>query len=153
MVQINVSEFEWLSLLAQGHSAFQFLFNGSQLGVFEKLSENTTMSISEMMESLDLQENPTRILLTGLTALRLLEKLNDGKYRNTEMANRYLVRKSPENMIDVLGWQRFIVYPGVQEATASIQKNENLGLQSFEGEGNTLYQKISKNEFLRGVFQ
>lgn len=38
-LKIEVSFFEWASLIAQGHAAFQFLWNGIQFNIFEMLEK------------------------------------------------------------------------------------------------------------------
>ncbi|HQT27429.1 MAG TPA: methyltransferase dimerization domain-containing protein, partial [Burkholderiales bacterium] len=75
-------DFERLVLIMGGHTAFQILWAGVQLGVFEALSKSGGMTNEELGNATGLEPRPLRILLTGLTALRLI--LKDGEtYRNS----------------------------------------------------------------------
>lgn len=95
---------------------------------------------------------PMRILLNGLVALRVLMKEGE-KYRNSGAASRYLVRGRQECMIQTLAWQHHIVYPGLQDFTESLKANRNIGLRRFQGEGNTLYERLVQDTGTERVFQ
>jgi hypothetical protein len=56
-------------------------------------------------------------------------------------------------MIDVLGWQRHIVYPGVVDFLDSLKQNKNVGLRHFPGNEETLYARLSHDPELEQVFQ
>ena len=144
-------DFEGLALLAAGHSAFQLLWAGSQLGVFGLLSKKPGLARADIAKEIGLQPQPARILLTGLTALRLIIK--DGEsYKNSEIAQRILVRDSPESMVDVLGWQALIVYPGELDFVDSLRQGTNVGLRRFPGTENNLYEKLAHDPLLEKAF-
>ncbi|MCC5669492.1 hypothetical protein LC653_38115 [Nostoc sp. CHAB 5784] len=63
-----------LSLLLFGHAAFQYLYAGAELGLFEILSKKTHLSKAEISEYLQLETYPVKCLLLGLTALKLVIK-------------------------------------------------------------------------------
>ena len=153
MIHLRISPFEWLSLIAQGHAAFQLLYQATEFGLFERLHREGPLSPEEVSKSLQLAESPTRILLTGLTVLKFLKRMPTGKYQLTEVSRRFLIQSSPENLIDVLGWQRFIVYPGIEDAGTSLRENRNQGLEGLPGDGNTLYEKLSTVPKLQATFQ
>ena len=92
--------FDDLALIAAGHTAFQLLWAGVNTGVFETLAEQPGMTREELAPALDLEGQPTRILLSGLATLRLLRKEGD-RFFNSDIASEVLVRSSPQNMIDV----------------------------------------------------
>ena len=94
--------YDQLVLIAGGHTAFQLLWAGIELGVFTHLSRHPGTSAADIAEAVGLQPQPSRILLTGLTALRLI--LKDGEtYRNSTLVQQLLTPDSPENMSEVLG--------------------------------------------------
>lgn len=56
-------------------------------------------------------------------------------------------------MIEVMGWQYHIVYPGLTNFTECLRQNKNLGLEHFKGQGNTLYERLTYSPELEKVFQ
>ena len=77
------SDLDWerLVLIAGGHTAFQLLWAGVELGLYDKLSAQSGQTLDELAQSLGLARQPARILLIGLTALGVI-KLENEHYRN-----------------------------------------------------------------------
>jgi ubiquinone/menaquinone biosynthesis C-methylase UbiE len=150
---IEVSFFEWASLIAQGHAAFQFLWSGIQFGVFELLEKSPSLSLEDIKNHTGLADNPVKMLMTSLTCLQFVSLSKDERYTNTAITKKFFVRSSQQNLIDVLGWQRFIVYPGIEDAEASLKADKNLGLEKIPGTASNFYQRISEHDHLRPVFQ
>ncbi len=144
-------KFDDLALIAAGHTAFQLLWSGLQLGLFDFLSANPGASRDQIMKHADLQEQPARILLIGLTTLKLIKKEGDG-YRNADVVAQVLVSNSPAYMGDVLGWQYHIVYPGEMDLLRALQENTNVGLGRFTGTENNLYDRLSHTPELEKIF-
>lgn len=144
--------FDELVLLMGGHTAFQLVWAGVQLGVFDSLERRPNQTAENLRESTGLAERPLRILLTGLTALRVVVKNTDG-YRNAPMTSAMLVKDAPGNWVDVLGWQAHIVYPGQIDFVESLKQNTNVGLKRFPGNEDNLYARLTHDPFLERVFQ
>lgn len=144
--------YDQLVLIAGGHTAFQLLWAGIELGVFAFLSRHPGASGSEIASEAGLQAQPTRILLTGLTALHLIV-MDDDSYRNSALVEQLLSPDSPENMSEVLGWQRYIVYPGEVDFVESLKQNRHVGLSRFPGNEDTLYERLTHDPALEKVFQ
>lgn len=143
--------FDELALIAGGHTAFQLLWAGVNLGVFESLANQPDSSFSEITQAIGLEEQPSRILLTGLATLRLIIK-DGSNYRNSKIVQELLTRSSPSNMIDVLGWQHHIVYPAEIDFIESLKSHKNVGLRHFPGDEDNLYQRIAHKPELEKVF-
>lgn len=143
--------FDDLALIAGGHTAFQLLWSGVKLDLFNLLSKNNGLSSSEIAAELGLEAQPTRILIVGLTALRIIEQ-SDNKFFNAPLVEKLLVSDSPENMIDVLGWQYHIVYPGEMDFLDSLKANSNIGLRNFKGDEDNLYARLSHTPELEKIF-
>ncbi|WJW74471.1 methyltransferase [Thiohalobacter sp. IOR34] len=141
---------EQLILIAGGHTAFQLLWAGVELGLFEHLSRTPGADRAAIEEALGLAPQPARILLIGLTALKLIEK-QDGGYRNAALTEKMLVGEG--SATPILGWQRHIVYPGLEDFSRALREGANTGLERFPGPGNTLYQRLSVHPELERVFQ
>src|SRR5579872_4709344 len=65
---------EGLACIGCGHTAFQLLWAGAELDLYTLLSRRAELTREEIAAELKLDLQPTRILLHGLTALRVLEK-------------------------------------------------------------------------------
>lgn len=145
-------DFESLVIIMGGHTAFQLLWAGVQLGVFTALSETPGMTKADLGSKTNLEARPLRILVTGLTTLKLILKEGDS-YRNSAVVEKILVPSSSENWVDVLGWQNHIVYPGEMDFVESLKQNRNVGLQRFPGDEKNLYSRLAHDPFLEKIFQ
>lgn len=154
MAETSGPELDWdrLVLIAGGHTAFQLLWAGVQLGLFDRLSTQPEQTLEELAEALGLQTQPARILLIGLTALGIV-KLADGRYRNAALTEDRLVTGKPGCVAPILGWQAHIVYPGMMDFVASLKESRNVGLGRFPGSEPTLYERLTHDKQLERVFQ
>ncbi len=144
--------FDQLALIAGGHTAFQLLWAGVNLGVFDNLSKSPGLESEEIGNAIGLEAQPTRILLTGLATLKLILKKEES-YSNSTIVEELLTKQSPGNMIDVLGWQHHIVYPAEIDFLESLKANTNIGLRHFPGNEDNLYARIAHDPALEKTFQ
>jgi L-tyrosine C(3)-methyltransferase len=145
-------DLERLLLIAGGHSAFQLLWAGIELGTFDALSREPGLTLARLAEKTGLQTYPARVLMIGLTALRLVQKRTD-QYFNSRLTEQMLVRGKPGSAAPILGWQAQIVYPGLQDFVSSLRQGTNAGLARFPGSGNTLYERLTSHPALERTFQ
>ncbi|HEX3484005.1 MAG TPA: methyltransferase [Micropepsaceae bacterium] len=141
-----------LMTVMQGHVAFQLLWAGHKLGLLALLSTKPGSTQSAIAKKLGLAPRPARILLVGLTALRIIRKIGEG-YANAGVTEKWLVPDRPRSFANVLGWQAEIVYPGLFDFVESLTKNKNLGLARFPGPGKELYERLTAQPRLEKVFQ
>ncbi len=85
-------ELKELRMLWGNYWASRVLLTANNLGVFEYLTIPRTAENIALLIKTDLRA--TEILLDALTGLRLLKKSSD-KYKNSSIANRFLVHNSP----------------------------------------------------------
>jgi len=145
-------DMERFMLIGQGHAAFQLLWAGVELRVFDVLSKQPGLSRPELQQAIGLAAYPCRVLLVGLTALGLIIK-GDERFHNSVLAESLLVLGKPDSIAPVLGWQAHIVYPGLQDFVESLRAGRNVALQRFPGKGETLYERLVSNPELEQVFQ
>lgn len=145
--------FEKLVMIAGGHTAFQLLWAGVDLGLYDRLSAKPDRNLDEVADALGLSRQPARILMIGLTALGIVKRSPEGGYRNADLTEAWLVKGKPGYAAPILGWQAHIVYPGMQDFVASLKQNRNAGLDRFEGTEPTLYQRLTHDKPLQKVFQ
>lgn len=144
-------EYDDLVLIACGHTAFQLMWAVVQLGVFDTLSEFPNLTRDEIAEKINLKPQPARILMTGLAALKLVKKGN-GRFHNLDIVEKLLTRRSPDNMIDVLGWQAHIVYPSEVDFIESLKQFKNVGIRHFKGDADNIYHRLPHDPFIAKVF-
>jgi ubiquinone/menaquinone biosynthesis C-methylase UbiE len=145
-------DFEKLMLICQGHAAFQLLWAGTQLGVFDTISRTPGATLAKIAKEAALAPQPARILLTGLAALGLVEN-HDGSYHNHPLTEEHLLTASNDSMVPILGWQHHIVYKGLEDFVASLKENRNIGLRHFPGNEPALYPRLAHEPALEKVFQ
>jgi len=148
----DMTSFDQISRIAQGHAAFQLLWAGVNLGLFQILSKSPEKDLTEMSMAMNLALQPTKILLQGLASLGLVSVSHE-RYSCSPLALEYLLPDSPHNLIDVLGWQYHIVYPGIVDLTESLRQNKNVGLRHFNGTEDDLYARLTHDKRLERVFQ
>lgn len=153
--------FDDLLLIVGGHTASQLLWAGHCLGLFPLLAKEPGLTIEAIAERLNLAPNPARILLVGLTTLRVILKVRDG-YKNARVTERLL--PGSRSFAPVLGWQMEIVYPGLLDFLPSLKENRNVGLRRVPvaepGEplplpspGESLYRRLQSYPRVEKVFQ
>src|SRR5829696_7269356 len=83
-----------LMQIATGFWASKTLAAANELNLFTRLSGTAGMTIEEAARALAIHSRPAEMLLTGCAALGLLEK-QDGRYRNSPLAEQFLVKGHP----------------------------------------------------------
>src|SRR5207249_6783330 len=126
MAQPQELDMERLLLIGSGHSAFQLLWAGVELKVFDKLSQQPGSTLEQLAQELRLQIYPCRILLIGLTALGLIEK-RANQFFNARLTEQTLVKGKPGYGAPIVGWQAHIVYPGMMDFVESLRQGRNVG--------------------------
>jgi cyclopropane fatty-acyl-phospholipid synthase-like methyltransferase len=144
--------YERMYLILGGHIFFQTLSAAVELDLFSLLDKHKCMTREEIAKALDCAQQPIRILLLGCTTLGLLRKRGPS-YSNTVLSRRLLVRSAPKNIVDVVRWQHHINYRAMSHFAEAIRANSNLGLQEFLGMEATLYERLTHDERLEGIFQ
>lgn len=140
-----------LVLLLYGHSAFQNLHAGCELGVFELLWKQPELSQAEIAQRLQLAAYPAKALLLGLTALKLIQKVDD-KYRNSLVIQMLFLENTWQEFYDVVLFEAKIVYRGSIDYVESLRQNQNVGLRQFKGQGPDLYNRLHEDPGLDQVF-
>jgi ubiquinone/menaquinone biosynthesis C-methylase UbiE len=140
-----------LGLLLFGHAAFQYLYAGCQLGVFELLSKTPNLSKEDLRERLDLEPQPARCLLFGLASLKLIIKTDD-TYRNSMVIELMFAEGKWEMFYDTVQFEARIVYSGQADFVESLRQNKNVGLRHIPGQGPDLYHRLAETPELQGIF-
>lgn len=140
-----------LGLLLFGHAAFQYLNAGCELGVFELLSGSPGLTKREIADRLNLQAQPTRCLMFGLTALKLVVKSGE-TYRNSSAIEKFFEDRKWKEFHDTVRFEALIVYLGQSDFVESLRQNTNVGLRHIPGKSKNLYERFGENSELQKVF-
>ncbi|MBD2184009.1 methyltransferase [Planktothrix sp. FACHB-1355] len=140
-----------LTMLLFGHAAFQYLYAGCELGVFELLSKEPDITKEEIGDRLNLEAYPTKCLMLGLTALKLVIKEGD-TYRNSFVMQMLFVDGIWQEFYDTVLFEARIVYVGQLDFVESLRQNRNVGLRQFPGEGPDLYHRFIEHPEIEKVF-
>ena len=151
MPAITVSDADYLRLIIHGTTAFELLRAGLEFDLFERLEAAGGMDVPEVAQAIGTAEQPARILLLGLSSLQLLEK-RGGKYVNSELVRRKLLRSSPRFLGPLVDVQAEIINATLVDFAESMRQNTNVGLRHIDGPGRTLYQRLSAQPRLQKVF-
>lgn len=141
-----------LVYLIGGHIFFQTVNTAVKFKLFDLLDSKGGLTENQIASHLGIQSRPARILLLGLTTLKLLKKDYD-LYANTELAQRFFTTNSSENLIAVMEWQSEINYHALGHLHESMKSGKNEGLIEFCGSEKTLYERLSHQPHLENIFQ
>jgi hypothetical protein len=140
-----------MTLCLMGHSAFQYLYAGLELGLFELLHRSPWSKREDVASALQLDDIPVRCLLMGVTALGFLRQSGEG-YANDPLVDDLCQRGKLDLLLKISRFQAEIVYPGQIDFLESLRSNQNAGLQRFKGEGAHLYDRIAQTPALQKTF-
>ena len=111
-----------LMQLSTGFWAFKTLAAADELGLFTRLSGTAGITSDELVRALGIHPRPAEMLLTGCAALGLLEK-DGGRYRNSPLAEEFLVRGKPYYFGGFVKMLDRRLYPGWGKLTEAIRSN------------------------------
>ncbi len=99
-----------LRKLYLGFISSRVILTANNLGIFDKLKKAS--SATKISRKLKINRRATEILLDAITGIGLAGKSRDGRYTNTAVSNRYLVKGSPLYQGDIIKhasimWQNF----------------------------------------------
>lgn len=141
---------ERFEAIVTGHTAFQYLFAGTELGIFEFLAE-AELSQDRLQELSGLSERCARLLCNGLVALKLIEK-NGDSFRSSGFVKTLMNDGRWETMKRWIIFEGKIVYPGQRYFLESLVQDSNVGLRALPGSGKTLYERFKSDDDLSDCF-
>ncbi len=108
--------------LATAHWAFKTLAVAHELDLFTRLSGTTGTTAEQLSKDAGVEERPAEILLTACTSLGLLTK-EDGRYRNSALAEEFLVRGKRYYFGGFVQMQDRLIYPAYGRLSEAIRRN------------------------------
>ncbi|TWF93877.1 methyltransferase [Saccharopolyspora dendranthemae] len=111
--------------LTTGFMRFKTFAAAVELDVFSRLSDGREVTAQEFATTIGLQQRPADILLPALVALGLLDK--DGeKYRNSAVAEEFLVKGRPYFFGGFVQFYDRGLYPGWEQLVNSLRTNRSM---------------------------
>lgn len=111
--------------LTTGFMRFKTFAAAVELDVFSRLSGGREVTAQEFATTIGLQQRPADILLPALVALGLLDK--DGeKYRNSAVAEEFLVKGRPYFFGGFVQFYDRGLYPGWEQLVNSLRTNRSM---------------------------
>jgi hypothetical protein len=142
---------ERLYLVFGGHIFFQTLNAAARFDLFTLLKLNRGLTRIEISQKLGIADQPARILLLGLVSSGMLKKRGE-TYRNTRLADELLCSDSPTNILPYVALQHHVMYKGMPKFFESIKEFRNCGLDEFNGDEPTLYQRLAHDPRVEEIF-
>ncbi len=147
----NDNVYERFQLIVNGPALFNAIVAGIDLGVFGFLSQHNGATFGELVEHTGLGAHQLRVLMFALCVTTLILK-EDGKYRNTALAEDFLASDNEDSWSHILvGWHR-VYYPAFAETPEALRRGTNTALGAYPGLGRTLYERLSQNPDLQRLF-
>ena len=107
------------------------MFTAVRLGVFDALAEEP-QGAAALATELGLNEEALRRLLDGCVSLGLVERVA-GEYRNTELAERFLVSASAESLAGYITYSDQSLYVLWSHLDDAVREGTNRWTQAFGG--------------------
>jgi hypothetical protein len=145
------TEADLLRVFIHGATVFELLRTGLELELFEHLERAGGLDLPGVAAALKVDAQPARVLLLGLTALRLLEKEGD-TYSNADITRKKLLRDSPRFLGPLVDVQSAIINRGIGDLSDAVRAHDNLGLRHLPGPGSTLYERLTAYPDLQNTY-
>ncbi len=134
---------------------FQALSAAVRFDLFTLLDQRGELTLSEIAEALEIDPKEARVLLDVLVTLGFIQKRpsEEASYYNHWLTKWYLSESSPLNIKAVVDWYHYICYKPMYHFFEALKTGQNEGLVEIDGEGDTLYQRLTQHPELERIFQ
>lgn len=132
--------------LTTGFMRFKTFAAAVELNVFTRLADGREVTAEEFAAEIGVQQRPADVLLPALVALELLEKDGD-RYRNSPMAEEFLVVGKPYFFGGFVQFYDRALYPGWEQLVNTLRTNRSMFVDPDEQE--TVF---APNDFMMNFF-
>ncbi|MDT0344052.1 methyltransferase [Streptomyces litchfieldiae] len=137
--------------LYKAHYRFQFLSAGFRSGLFTLLAAHPGLTRAEIAKRLEMDEQPTRVLLLGCTVAGLVSKDGDGYFITA------ISEPLAADVTDLPGafvpFEHHLTYRAMSWFYESLKENTNVGLRrELPGDADTLYGRLAGHAELETTF-
>ena len=111
------------------------LFAACDMGVFDILQDSDApQSVEDISSKMGSNVDATKCLMNTLVAVELLEKKKqDGSwlYSNNVIARQFLIKSSPDSLIDYIKHSNKVIYPLFSNLEIAIREGSNQWMRTF----------------------
>jgi Dimerisation domain/O-methyltransferase domain len=150
---INTTEWSKLCAVMNGYVYSEILVTCCRLGIFDFLELHPYSNIEDISSIMNLSIHPARVMMLGICATGLVMRDSEGKYYNSDLARKSLLKTSPNSMVSFVLFNDQVQRECMRYLAESITKGTNCGLAAFPGKGQTLYQRLSQYPEVEKLFQ
>lgn len=143
---------ERLYLVFGGHIFFQTLRTAVQLDLFSLLDKEGPLTLQEMASRLSIANQPLRIVLLGLTSVKMIKK-HGSKYSNTFISKMLFIKDSSRKITAYVELQHRAMYKSLQWMLDAVRENKNIGIKEFSGSEPTFYERLAHDPEVESIFQ
>jgi 2-polyprenyl-3-methyl-5-hydroxy-6-metoxy-1,4-benzoquinol methylase len=142
-----------LNRIILGPISAKLLQSGYNVGLFHYLATSPGSTLEDITTALNIKAYPAEILLNGLEALKLVQKIGKKRYYNTLPSMLLAQNFNDKFLSKLMGYVNNVLTPAMNELEASVIKNKPMGLYKIFGEKATdYYYELSKNQKLNQYF-
>lgn len=136
-----------LNRIVLGPISFKIMQSAYNLGLFHFLMKSPGATLSDITTHLNIQTYPAEILLNGLEALNLVQKIENKHYYNT-LSSMLLAQDFNDKFLSkLMNYVEHILTPAMSNLQESIVENKPMGLSKlFGNEAKDYYYELSKNQ-------
>jgi predicted DsbA family dithiol-disulfide isomerase len=128
-----------------GPFAFQMLFTGNKIGLFEVLKDGEGMTLSGIRMRFGLAAHSAEVLLVGLCSLKILHLIG-GRYYVDPYFARVLDKDFHDGFFDKgMDFIQHLVWPTANKMLESTICDQAIGLKHTFGEVESFYEAIARN--------
>ena len=138
--------------LVFGFTSIQALGAALDLELFNVLSGGKGVDVPEASDLLGIEERPARALLISCTALGLLGRREDGRYYNSPLSEKFLVRGKPDYFGGWVIMARDRLFPAWMGLTEALKTNRPRTWKEGSGHFESIYSHPGElRTFLEGM--
>ncbi|MHB1946556.1 MAG: methyltransferase [Gammaproteobacteria bacterium] len=136
-----------LNKIILGPISAKLLHSGYNIGVFHYLAASPGATLQEIATQLNMSAYSAEILLNGLEALKLVQKVGKTRYYNT-LSSMILVQDFNDKFLSkLMNYVNNVLSPAMTDLQASFTENKPMGLYKIFGkEAKDYYFELSKHE-------
>lgn len=142
-----------LNRIILGPISAKLLQSGYNLGLFHYLATAPGSTLPEISAKLNIKSYPAEILLNGLEALKMVQKVGKHRYYNT-MTSMILAQDFNDHIFSkLMNYVNNVLTPAMASLQESIAEHKPAGLHKIFGDqAKDYYYELSKNEKFNQYF-
>jgi hypothetical protein len=149
---VTKGEWELLNASMNAYMHGEALAAACELRLFDYLAKHPDSSLDGIARGMELAQHGVRVLLLGCASAGLVERDEQGRYRNSSVAEKLLVCGKADYFGNFIKFNHDVQQRCARHLAESIRQNRNVGLDELPGKGKHLYERLTENTELETLF-